>query len=168
MLPTAGRTAVGIFFIKTTKFCFCRGSTIEVIFMTEEQKSFIEEHRRLGEGYKVIGKLMGISENTIKTYCRRNGLGGNLAQSKPDDNHRCKYCGARIKQIPGRKTKKFCSDYCRNHWWNGHLNMVKRKVTYKLRCFYCGKQFIVYGNKNRKYCSHECYIKDRFGGDNRE
>ena len=21
-----------------------------------------------------------------------------------------------------------------------------------------------YGNKNRKYCSHECYIADRFGG----
>lgn len=27
---------------------------------------------------------------------------------------------------------------------------------------YCGKAFVAYGNKDRKYCSHDCYIRDRF------
>ncbi|RXM53885.1 RNA polymerase subunit sigma-70, partial [Clostridium tetani] len=30
---------------------------------------------------------------------------------------------------------------------------------------YCGKEFSAYGNKNRKYCSHNCYIRDRFWRD---
>ena len=155
MLPTAGRTAVGIFFIKTTKFCFCRGSTIEVIFMTEEQKSFIEEHRRLGEGYKVIGKLMGISENTIKTYCRRNGLGGTATQKKTD--FFCKYCGEPVKQTAGKKQKKFCSDACRMKWWNHHTRLRKKNSI----CVHCGKSF--HGRHGQKYCSHDCYVAERFG-----
>ena len=33
----------------------------------------------------------------------------------------------------------------------------------------CGKPFTVYGNSKRKYCSHECYIRNRFkGGDDGE
>ena len=76
--------------------------------MTEEQKSFIEEHRRLGEGYKVIGKLMGISENTIKTYCRRNGLGGTATQSEIKEcGILCRNCGEPVMQIAGKKQKKF-------------------------------------------------------------
>ena len=35
-------------------------------------------------------------------------------------------------------------------------------ATYKYTCPYCGKKFTPYGNKKRKYCSHNCYIKDRF------
>lgn len=35
-----------------------------------------------------------------------------------------------------------------------------------IRCPHCGKEFHIYGDKRRKYCSHECYIADRFkGGD---
>ena len=34
---------------------------------------------------------------------------------------------------------------------------------------HCGKEFHIYGDKRRKYCSHECCIADRFqkdgGGD---
>ncbi len=32
------------------------------------------------------------------------------------------------------------------------------------RCPRCGSTFRAYRNRNRKYCSHECYIADRFGG----
>ena len=28
----------------------------------------------------------------------------------------------------------------------------------------CGKAFSSYGNADRKYCSRECYLKDRFEG----
>ena len=27
-----------------------------------------------------------------------------------------------------------------------------------------GREFTAYGNSRWKYCSHACYIKDRFGG----
>ena len=35
---------------------------------------------------------------------------------------------------------------------------------YHFICRGCGKKFTSYSNKSRKYCSHECYIKHRFGG----
>lgn len=33
---------------------------------------------------------------------------------------------------------------------------------YTYVCAVCGKQFEAYGNNHRKYCSHKCYINDRF------
>jgi endogenous inhibitor of DNA gyrase (YacG/DUF329 family) len=69
-----------------------------------------------------------------------------------------------VAQNSGRKEKKFCSDKCRMTWWNRHLDKVKRKAVYEYICPHCGKPFTVYGNSHRKYCSHECYVADRFGG----
>jgi len=63
----------------------------------------------------------------------------------------------------GRKHKRFCSDLCRNRWWNSHLDLVKRKAHYEYVCPACKTAFSVYGNANRKYCSHACYIRARFG-----
>jgi transposase len=37
------------------------------------------------------------------------------------------------------------------------------KVFYTVKCTFCGTEFSCYGDKNRKYCSHKCYIDDRFG-----
>ena len=53
-------------------------------------------------------------------------------------------------------------DVCRQKYWNVHLNDVRRKSMNGLVCAECGKTFYAYGN--RKYCCHECYITDRFGG----
>ena len=49
-------------------------------------------------------------------------------------------------------------------WWNSHLDLVKRKAIYHFTCPTCGREFTAYGNAHRKYCSHSCYIEDRFGG----
>lgn len=76
----------------------------------------------------------------------------------------CPCCGVKVAQNPGRKAKRFCSDKCRNKWWNSRLDQVERKAHYEFVCAYCKKPFTAYGNAGRKYCSHECYIKDRFGG----
>ena len=38
----------------------------------------------------------------------------------------------------------------------------KREGSYTLVCEQCGKPFISYGNKNRKYCGRECYFRHRF------
>ena len=47
---------------------------------------------------------------------------------------------------------------------NSNLDKVNRKANYEFICPHCKKPFSAYGNKNRKYCSHACYIEDRFGG----
>jgi len=132
--------------------------------MTNEEKLTITKYRKSGIGYKRISQLTGISENTIKTYCKRNGLGGD----SPAVHNICLCCGERIVQTAGRKPKKFCTDACRNKWWNAHLDMVKRKAVYEFTCPNCHKSFTVYGNAGRKYCCHECYIEDRFGGGKHE
>ena len=133
--------------------------------MTGEERTTIIGYRKDGYGYKKISQLTGISENTIKTFCKRNGLGNSVADIAPPNGETiCKCCGAHITQFPGRKSKKFCSDSCRNRWWNAHLDMVKRKAVYEFTCPACGKSFTAYGNAHRKYCCHACYIADRFGG----
>ena len=133
--------------------------------MTDKQRTQIKDYRKEGYGYKKISQLTGVCENTVKSFCRRNGLGGNAGSMKLASNESlCKCCGVPVKQTPGRKQKIFCSDHCRNKWWNAHLSLVNRKAYYEYTCPTCGKVFTVYGNANRKYCSHECYITNRFGG----
>ena len=99
--------------------------------MTDLQKEQIKALRLQGIGYVKIGEILGISDNTVRSFCRRNGLGD--------------------------------SDTCRTAWWNSHPDCVDRKAVYAYTCAHCGKPFTAYGNKERKYCSHGCYISDRFG-----
>lgn len=114
----------------------------------------IEKLRQEGYSYKEIADNLRISINTVKSFCRRNGLTG----SKDKKRHICINCGCEIDE-----NKKFCSPECRQTWWNNNLDKVNRKTYYSFTCSYCHKSFNAYGNKNRKYCCHECYIKDRFG-----
>ncbi len=134
--------------------------------MTDEQKMRIKELRGENRGYRDIASVLGLSENTVKSFCKRNGLGGFKAKklTAEEREHICPTCGALVPQIPGRKLKKYCSDSCRCRFWNTHLEQVNRKAFYEKQCCFCKKTFIAYGNKGRKYCSHECYVADRFGG----
>lgn len=135
--------------------------------MTDEQKTKISELRAEGCGYGTIAQRLGMSPNTVKSFCRRNKaeLERQIPAGVPErHSYPCKNCGKPVQQTPHRKRKMFCSDHCRNTWWNSHLEQVQRKAIYEFTCPCCGKQFTVYGNKNRKYCSHECYIEHRFGG----
>lgn len=135
--------------------------------MTDNQKTLIQIYRKKGMSYKEIANTSVLSINTIKTFCRRNVLGGRMTVATIPDEVMviaCKCCGKPVSQNPGRKQKRFCSDSCRNQWWNTHMEDVDRKANYECICEYCGKTFLSYGNKNRKYCSHSCYINDRFGG----
>jgi len=135
--------------------------------MTDEQRIKIANLRNSGLGYKKIAAQMNLSENTIKTYCKRHGLGGFMAMQpkmREIKGPNCLNCGAIVEQIPGRKHKKFCSSKCRTKWWNSNLDKVNHKAFYEYECEYCKKPFSVYANDKRKYCCHECYIADRFGG----
>ena len=137
--------------------------------MTENQKNQIIRMRSNGDGYRVISEKLGLSLNTVKSFCRRSGLGG---VAKPErkkieysgEGAYCQNCGTEIRQIAKQKKKRFCCDKCRNEWWNSHLDLVKRKSVHVQTCPACGKEFEVYGRTPRKYCSHGCYIADRFGG----
>ncbi len=130
--------------------------------MTEKQKEQIVNLRSQGNGYMKISQQTGRSQNTIKSFCRRNNL-TDIIPAKPSGTV-CEYCGKIVEQTAGRKLKRFCSDKCRNKWWNTHLDKVKRKAVYKFKCPNCGKEFEVYGNNHRKYCCHDCYVRHRFGG----
>jgi len=130
--------------------------------MTNAHKSKIAELRKSGASYSVIAERLNISINTVKSYCRRNNL---TAVSETDGGQDlCKVCGKTIPYVKGRKQRKFCSDACRVEWWNSHPELVSQKAVYSYTCPHCGKSFTAYGNKNRKYCSHDCYITARFGG----
>ena len=136
--------------------------------MTSEQKEQITQLRADGCGYMKISQIMNISVNTVKSFCRRHNtvnLVPEATDTQKNEQHICPNCGKKVKQNPGRKEKKFCSDRCRNHWWNEHLDMVRQKANYEYICPCCKKKFTAYGNSSRKYCSHECYINDRFGGE---
>ncbi|MDE6017092.1 MAG: RNA polymerase subunit sigma-70 [Acetatifactor sp.] len=136
--------------------------------MTDRQEERIREMKAGGCGYVRIAQELGISENTVKSFCRRKGINkaaADTADFTPGrDKNTCPCCGKEVRQNPGRKAKRFCSDKCRNAWWNSHLDQVARKAHYDFVCAFCKKPFMAYGNADRKYCSHACYVADRFGG----
>ena len=120
--------------------------------MTKEQKGIIEAMRSAGQSMPQIAAALGISVNTVKSYCRR------ALKSKDC----CKNCGAPLVQVPGGRNRIFCSDKCRHAWWGAHRDQMKRRAIYPVTCAGCGREFESYGNKNRKYCSHSCYVRTRW------
>ena len=131
--------------------------------MTDAQKEQVRYLRCEGLGYGAIATRLGISENTVKSFCRRNNLTG-VASKEPVVV--CRNCGRPLPQYPKRKQRKFCSEACRRAWWAKHPQEIHRGdgALYSRTCACCGKAFQVYGNNHRRYCSHACYISDRFHG----
>ncbi len=122
--------------------------------MTDEERTMVTEYRAQNLGYKKIAQLTGISLSTIKSFCKR--------KERKKESSTCQQCGKVFIQAKGKKKKKFCSDKCRMTWWNTHRNMVGKKTFRKYICPACRKKFKVYGNVQRKYCSFDCYMDDRF------
>lgn len=141
--------------------------------MNTQQKTQIASLRSQGYGYTRIAQALGLSKNTVKSYCKRNNMTKAAMEPATDiatlRSSFCQECGKEITQTPGRKEKKFCSDECRHKWWNARPDRIERKAVYSYTCACCGKPFTAYGNSRRKYCCHACYIADRFkGGDGNE
>lgn len=131
--------------------------------MNLEQKKRVSQMRHQGMSYIQIAVDLGVSENTIKSYCRRNNL-GTVKGRKIEIPTNCKQCAKPLLQ--GRKGhhSKFCSEECRRKWWKDNTHQMIRKAWYTINCTGCGKVFESYGNKSRKYCSHSCYIYNGFNG----
>ena len=124
-----------------------------------ELKDEIKKLRLRGLGYKRIAVCLNVSANTVKSICKREGL------EKIEDTsiNVCKLCGKELVFMKGKKQKKYCSDACRMKWWKNNQDKMNRKVFSIHLCKCCEREFTSYANDKRKYCSHECYIKHRFG-----
>ena len=127
--------------------------------MTNQEIVLVNKLRDEGYGYKKIATETGLSLNTIKSFLKRNDETNQIKKIGF-----CENCHKEMKQLDGKKIKRFCSDACRMAWWKKHPEAVNRKANYVFTCPTCKKKFISYGNKTRKYCSRECYIFDRYGG----
>ena len=140
--------------------------------MTDYQKNKIAEFRRQGMGYKAIANVLGLTRDIVRGFCKRCGLDGNAAviqkniDLKISAGFLCGFCSKPIKQPQRGRKRRFCSDECRRMWWKDNTDKCSPKETalYKLTCTFCNKGFTSYGNRNRRYCCHECYIAHRFGG----
>lgn len=130
--------------------------------MTDKQKQIIRRMRQAGLPYSRIADTVGLSLNTVKSFCRREGIEVSVA-SHEEDSAVCKYCGRPLEHRPGKKQKRFCSDKCRSDWWNRNRVWANRKGVRRLICRCCGAVFNSYGNKQRKYCGRGCYIRGRYG-----
>lgn len=132
--------------------------------MTENQIQELTRMRQSNMGYSHIAKALGLTKAQVSGYCKRHGLDGTLASNSRNCTTPgyCRCCGAPLNQNPKTKTSYFCSAACRQAWWNTHLNQVNRRAFYDVTCASCGRTFKSYGNKNRKFCSHACYINHRF------
>ena len=71
--------------------------------MTNEQRMIVSSLRAQGMGYGAIARKVGISENTVKSFCRRNAQ----KEDKPvtgADEHQCLCCERLWRRTPaGRK-----------------------------------------------------------------
>ena len=133
-------------------------------FMTELEKQRIFEMREAGKSYGVIAQELGQTLTNIRAYCRRHNLGGIRASSEATRAARrecCENCYKPVKQNPGRKHKRFCSDACRMQWWSNHRDRVKHKTVRTFFCQNCGISFETYGLSHRSYCSTKCYHESR-------
>lgn len=136
--------------------------------MTDAQAAQVKELRMKGMGYRAAADALGLSRDIVRNYCRANGMGGYAAaamknvQDQAADGNICICCGRGLIQPGNGRPRKFCSEKCRRQWWKMHPEAVNRKAVYARVCAHCGRGFESYGNRNRKYCSHDCYIKARF------
>lgn len=125
--------------------------------MTVLQKQRIALLRGKGDSYAAIAADISISENTIKSYCRRNNIGVATKKESLEVTDVCINCGCPLEHTQGAKRRRFCSDRCRMLWWNAHPEAVNRKAVYSFVCSTCGAEFKAYGNASRKYCSRDCF-----------
>lgn len=123
-------------------------------------KEEIIKLRKQGVGYKAIARQLDLNLNSVKSFCRSQGLTSEVIKQKS----RCKQCKKELIQIEKMKTRKFCCKECREYWWNHHRDEICPKVKLTIICKGCGKEFYAYEKANRKYCSHECFVNACFKG----
>ena len=86
--------------------------------MTEEKQVKINELKSIGLGYRRIASELKLNLHTVKSYCRRNGLG-----EKPVKNqaiaitYYCKFCSKKIIENKHGRKKHFCNIQCKKQYY---------------------------------------------------
>ena len=70
--------------------------------MTNGEKLLITQQRRQGLGYTEIARKLGMSVNTVKSFCQRNGIKP-VSKTAIPEKDTCRQCGSVLKHTPGRK-----------------------------------------------------------------
>ena len=133
--------------------------------MTGEQKQQIYILRKKGLPFADIAERLFLPRNTVKTFCWRNGL-SDAEMEKPQQNRGylgfCKMCGKPLEQKSKSRPKKFCCDKCRSAWWAENNTQLNRPALLSLKCENCGAEFSCYPSQRKRFCSHACYIANRY------
>ena len=133
--------------------------------MTNGQRQKIKTMRYQGLGYAKIAKAIGLSRDSVRNYCIREGLNGYASELVTEYREVlkeemlfvfCLNCGIELEQKSCGRKRKYCSLSCKREWEKDH------RTAYVLNCEYCGKEFKALGVSWRKFCSPECYRRDRF------
>lgn len=81
--------------------------------MTSAQIKQVIRLQEAGKGYRTIASELGLSINSVKSWCRRHPV-----EETPING--CKQCSAPLIQFPGKRKRIYCSDRCRYLWWAAH------------------------------------------------
>ena len=123
----------------------------EECFMTDLERKKIDVLRKQGLGYKKIAADVGLSLNTVKSYCKSHPVSY--------EGTFCLQCGTEVKQTAHKRQRKYCSDACRAAWWSAHPE-ARKSSRYPHTCAFCGKEFSS-DRSASKYCSTLCYANAR-------
>ncbi len=129
--------------------------------MTEHEKEQITQLRLEGKSYGCIARDVELSENTVKSVCRRNSI--RTPKQAAESNTVCPQCGAQLSPMQTSRPRRFCSNVCRMRWWNAHRDQHHAGAIKQIHCAGCGKVFHAYEKQQRRFCSHACYIASRYG-----
>ena len=89
--------------------------------MKREDELKIIEYRKAGIGYKKIATLLGISKNTVASFCKRNDMNKETAKLIKY----CKMCGTPFFLNKKHTNQIFCSHACKYSWWNAYKKSLK-------------------------------------------
>lgn len=138
--------------------------------LTELQQEQIRQLRSQGVGYREIGNQLNLNRDEVRYFCKKRNLNGHREAVQAnleimlENGMMCKFCGAFLTQPHTGRKRHFCNDECRRKWWNQNRDKIRKRPSaiYGFTCKRCGKEFTAYGNSHRQYCSHECFISDRY------
>lgn len=119
----------------------------------------IKKMREDGASFAEIANFFSLSPNTVKSICYRSNT--QTLSAPMQKSGLCRNCGRLLSPSANAGKKIFCCNQCRYDWWN----RLRSRQPYRLTCYYCGKEFISFGNRKKKFCGRECYRLSRYGRD---